>query len=135
MYFALNDQGQPNHVDFWEYVDKKGVDHNTFIGFEFKNKEEIFLRWKWGFSVHGSNVDCEMTRRSLVRDMVMLDPNKFKDQDVQKYWSGVVRFEEKCRQIKTEIGLIYDKGVAQNPEVKKLTEMVGGKVTGVKYRR
>lgn len=107
MYYSNTVQEDPKLKDFFFYLEYRGYKLSPFMSFSPQKREEIFLKWKWGNSHHESNLECESTRRLLVKEIVGFNLNRIFTDEEKKYWAGILKFEGYCLEVKKKIGLIF----------------------------
>lgn len=90
---------------FWEWLNKsKNISRSEFSSLSVKDREKMFLRWKWGSSNDDSNRECESTRRGILGQMTDADISRM-DTYERHYWSSAKEFDRICRKYKSEIGI------------------------------
>ncbi len=101
-------------IPFEEWAGKKmGMD--KFNALSRRDKEKIFLRWKWGFGDEVANESLEMNEKAtlyLFKDSDLNDLSEVYRFHIQ----GKRRFDRICYETKLRIGLIFK----SNPLVDKI---------------
>src|SRR3990167_9953273 len=105
-------------IRFEDFVIKK---YNTLVKFNdlsLKDREKIFLRWKWGFDDDRANEELNLNEKQILF--------LFKDKDLGELngvWKFHIehkqQFDRICYATKSRIGLTYQR----NPTIDKLTEV------------
>lgn len=99
-------------LSFREWVENRYKDWSAFLELRKKDKEVIFLRWKWGFENENSLRDLETTEQQILHAIREMDISKV-DDGIRFYVEKKRRFDRQCYEIKKEIGLAEE----PNPEV------------------
>jgi len=109
---------------FRHYINRKYGDMDSFLSLKFKDKNRIFLQWKYGFGSYETNIAIEITDRYLYHHYKNTDTDNegLKFHIRQKIW-----YEEYCLDIKRDIGLLERKREVIK-EVKELADKFGGEV-------
>ena len=97
---------------------------NDFMGLTRPQREEIFLRWKWGLTDPGSNMALEEGEKQTLyatKDMQCNNPN-----DPYQYYIGLKRnYDRYCFELKKRIDLCDE--LSDDEEVKKVEEIFNGR--------
>jgi hypothetical protein len=91
-------------LSFWDYIDKKSS-RSEFNGLSLSAKEEIFLKWKFGFESPEANAALQSTENEIV---MMLDNLPLADWDKmsefnREYFSMKKQFSNQSRAVWSEI--------------------------------
>lgn len=104
-------------IPFEEWLQLRYGGMNKFNALSHKDKEKIFLRWKWGFNDERANDGLELSEKQTLYF--------FKDNDLSKLsepWKFHIQhkrdFDKICYETKKRIGLIF----TSNPLVNKLID-------------
>jgi len=108
---------------FMEWMNQRFGSYDKFLKLGFKDKEKMFLRWKWGFQDDRANEQCEITEKGILF--------QFKDADLDALSSKALAFALKekrnfdaiCFKVRQEIGL-YRK---DDPMVDRVTKQFDAK--------
>lgn len=92
--------------DFTEYITKTYGGYEDFLRLKDKDKEKIFLRWKYGFTSDEANYAIEVTDRQLLALYKMQNINDIQEKGFRYAIQNKLSFEDRCIKIKKEIGLI-----------------------------
>jgi len=100
---------------------------DNFQKLQYKDKEIIFLRWKWGLSNPEINNSLEEGRKSLMFQIKDMEFGKV-DEGLAYYVQTLKDFEILCWKTKKEIGLIKPTDDELSGDVKEVRAMFGGEV-------
>lgn len=95
-------------LNFYQWLTKNFGSVDAFMKLKYKDKEKIFLRWKWSLSDE-ANYNLEMSRQSLLH---MIENTESKDDSYADYFDKINKFNKECIKIKESIGL-----VKQQPDI------------------
>ena len=93
-------------IPFEEWVEARHGHYEKFISLSHRDKEKIFLRWKWGFNDERMNEGLESSEKATLY--------QFKDRDLtgeSEPWRFHIEhkrdFDRICYETKERIGLIF----------------------------
>jgi len=89
-------------MDFFRWANiRKGLKTDEVRILRPKDKEKLFLTWKWGFTNDNTNYELESSRRDM---MMSVDRNTD-----DFYLREIIDWENWCFDIKRELGLVEEK--------------------------
>lgn len=91
-------------ISFEEWIRNNYASFDNFMNLKRKDKEVIFLRWKWGLS-DNVNQDLEASETQTLHLIKDFDLSGIK-QDVKFYLENKIVFNKYCFHIKGRIGLL-----------------------------
>ena len=104
-------------IPFEEWIQIKYGSWDKFNALSRRDKEKIFLRWKWGFTEEGINEGLEVSEKQTLY--------LFKDSDLSDLSEAIKfhienkrNFDRICYETKKRIGLIFK----SNPLIDKLID-------------
>lgn len=89
-------------ADFFEWLKLGYGSIDKFMHLSPKDKEEIFLRWKWKFSNSTINRELEMSEQATLQ---MVRGVEFKNEGMRSYIDNKAIFDTQCRSVKQSIGI------------------------------
>lgn len=99
---------------FEVWIKKNYSSFDSFLNLKDKDKEKIFLRWKWGLSDE-SNPFLESSERHTLHILQGTDLSRLSEA-LQYYFNNKVAFDKYCKEVREQIGLVYRK-TEELPEV------------------
>lgn len=91
---------------FENWVETRFGSMDKFDALSKKDKEKVFLRWKWGFNDERTNEELELNEQGILF--------RFKDDGLSKFSEGVKfhienkrQYDRICYETKKRIGLIF----------------------------
>lgn len=89
-------------MDFFRWANvRRGLKMDEVTALRHKDKEKLFLTWKWGFTNDNTNYELESSRR----DMMMSIDRTTDD----FYFKEIIKWENLCFEIKKQLGLAQEK--------------------------
>jgi hypothetical protein len=84
------------HISFGDWLAKRGINLAEFRILKPKDREKMFLCWKWGSSDHRFNMDSQTTRNQIVGKLDDSDVESMKGEE-KEYYALTLAWERKCR--------------------------------------
>lgn len=104
-------------IPFEDFIEKRYKTWDKFNDLSLKDKEKIFLRWKWGFEDERANEELDLNERQIL--FLFKDNDLSQEKEAIKFHLECKRnFDSICYRTKLRIGLIYQR----NPTTDKLAE-------------
>lgn len=108
-------------IPFEQWCSRKYGNMDKFMSLTPKDREKVFLRWKWGHDENMDNESLESSERATLF--------QFKDADLSTLSEAIrfhienkLMFDEICEYTKRRIGLIQER----NPRIDKVMETFSG---------
>lgn len=114
---------------FRVWIEQKYRSYNDFNNLPIKGKEEIFLRWKHGFTNLATNEAVENTDISILHQIRDLDLDSI-DSGLKYYFQQKKNTQGRCYETKTELGLICpaETEIEESAEIQKVKEIFGAEL-------
>lgn len=109
-------------IPFENWLELRFGSVDKFDALSKKDKEKIFLRWKWGFNDERTNEELELSEKLILFQLKDNDLSELSE-GVRFYILNKRNFERICFETKKRIGLIFQ----SNPEVEKLANIFNAK--------
>lgn len=108
-------------VPFEDWLHRIGRNMNDFMGMSRPDKEQVFLRWKWGFSDPRANEELEISEKRILfqyKESDLEDLNEGTKFHIQKKRD----FDQYCFRLRQRLGLA---GMVKNATVDKVVKAFG----------
>ena len=92
---------------FDEYIKRQGISLNDFNSLKSSEKENTFLKWKWGSSNNESNRDCQATRNFLFGEETDESVSNITKDYERDFVRRTVKWERMCKQMGLRYGVGY----------------------------
>ena len=107
---------------FEQWVESSFGSFSDFMGLKTKDKEKIFYKWKHRSIDEQGNLSQEANMQDTIH---LLKKGTFADEGINWYRDNLIKFDEKCFEIKKRIGLYKER----DEQLQSVLEQFGGMET------
>lgn len=91
---------------FLDWLSRRiGKTRSEFMKLGIKDREEIFLRWKWGFTNPKANQELQFTRNYLIQGVEDQGVENIDNPEDRRYWELAINYEQKSKDWAEDVGI------------------------------